>query len=102
VHLLLVDQAPGLRERLVGVARRVGRDDLDLAAARLVVHLLPEQREAVPHVLAGRGERAGQRDQEADPDRLALRLDAGGGEQPGEHEQRSEASDGSTWSGRRR
>ena len=77
VHLLLQREAARLRERLVGVAGGVGGDDLDLASAGGVLRLLPEEREAVLHVLAGRGERAGERRQQADADRAGLRCAAG-------------------------
>src|SRR3990170_3364472 len=95
VHLLLVHDAARLGERLVGVARRVGDDDLDLAPAGLVARLLPEELEAVHHVAPRRGEGAGHGGQQADLDRLALgvrrarRADAERRQQDGESSQES-------------
>ena len=78
VHLLLQHQTARLGQRLVRIAGGVAGDDLDLAAAGRHAGLLPEQPEAVDHLGAGRGERTGDRRQEADPDRpLVLRLRGG-------------------------
>ena len=93
VHLLLQHDAARLGERLVGVAGGVAGDDLDLAAAGGVVRLLPEEREPVLHVLAGRGERAGERREQADADRAGLRLRCGRCGERGEGCKRSERTE---------
>src|SRR5688572_8368653 len=88
VHLLLVNQAARLVQRLVGVASGIDHHELDLAAAGGVVRLLPVEAQPVDHVLAGRGERAGERGQHADADgatHLAtLRVNRDGTERDGE------------------
>jgi hypothetical protein len=70
VHLLLQREAARLRQRLVGIALRVGDDDVDLAVADFVPGLLPEKLEAVDHVGRRRRQRASHRREEADADRL--------------------------------
>ena len=59
MHLLLMDEAPRLGDRLIGIAGRIGDHVLDLATGCLVVDLFPEQLEAVDHINARRCQRAG-------------------------------------------
>ena len=70
VDLLLLDQAPHLGQRAGRLRVRVLHDDLHLAARDLVADLLPEEVEAVGHVLAGLREVAGERSEVADADRV--------------------------------
>ncbi len=85
LHLLLMHQAARLGDGLVRVAGGVRDHVLDLAAAGHVADLLPVQLEAVDHVDARRRQRAGQRHQEADPDRSALLRERGCAERAGQH-----------------
>lgn len=59
-----------LGERGRGIALAVFRDQLDLAARRLVVRLLERQLEAVEHVLAGLREDPRERPDVPDADRI--------------------------------
>jgi hypothetical protein len=70
VHVVLLDELLRLRLRLRRRSRRVREEDLDLAPGDGVVALLEEQVDAVLHLLAARGERAGAHGEEAEADGL--------------------------------
>src|SRR6266508_6209569 len=70
VNLVVADELPVLRDRRGRVSLGVLLEQLDLAAARLVVDLLQRQLEAVEHVLAGLGEDRGKGPEVSDTDRV--------------------------------
>src|SRR5262250_178284 len=70
VDLVVVDELAILRDGGGRAALGVLLDELDLAAARLIVDLLERQLETIEHVLAGLGEDAGERTEVADANRL--------------------------------
>src|SRR5215469_17027665 len=82
VDLVVVDELAILRDGGGRAALGVLLDELDLAAARLVVDLLERQLETIEHVLAGLGEDAGERTEVADANRL--RGPGGAGTEQGE------------------
>src|SRR5262249_10092047 len=73
VDVVLVDELARLGERRLRVALGVLDDELDLSAGHGAVDLVEVQLGTVEHVLAERRGGAGQRRQEADLDRAALR-----------------------------
>ena len=74
MHLVALDELLGLGLRARGIATGVGEDELDLAAGERVVALLQEKLDALLHLLAAGGERAGAHREEADAERLGLRV----------------------------
>jgi hypothetical protein len=70
VDLALLDEFSALGKCARRLAAAVDHRDLDIAPKQGVVVLLQEQFDAVLHVLAGCGERAGENRDEADAYRL--------------------------------
>ena len=68
VHLLLLDQSADLGDGARRLRIGVLHEHLDLAARHLVANLLPEEVEAVRHVLARLGEVAREGSEESDAD----------------------------------
>ena len=73
VAIALLDQAPRLLQRGVGIGRIVLDHEFNLAAGDLVVHRLQIKLHALDHLLAAGGDHASERRQKADLDGSSLR-----------------------------
>ena len=73
VHVVALDELLGPGFRLRRVAASVADEKLDLASRQGVVALLEEQHDALFHLRAAGGERAGLDGEKAEPQRLGLR-----------------------------
>jgi len=76
VHAVALDELLGPGLRLRRVAAGVAHEQLDLASGQGVVALLEEQHDALFHLRAAGGERAGLDGEKAEPQRLGLRRGA--------------------------